>query len=221
MPIVRLDAWQVKPGRLSEVIDLFTDARAEIMRMGAQGALLIQSGAGTQTPGVYGVSEWADFATYGRSYIDAGRSSSEWQAIIKRAASADSPAIHQGSGLALELARYGTEQPTPPGSVLMVRGWRVKPGRTQDFLRFTESVGPHHTRAGGFMQVYANVAGAVGEIDTWTVASYPTMAAAGAFLDGLYASLSGGGTMQQVVDQALGENFAAESVLVRADIVLA
>lgn len=222
MTVSRVDVWQAKPGQAQDLIDLFRDARIVLEQMGCANANLVMAGAGSRASGLYySVAEWENTAAYGRKYTDAGSRNSEWQAIVGRALAADAPGTHAGSLLINEVASHGTVAKVEPGNTTIVRGWKVKPGRFQDFVSLVASAGPHHSKAGGWSRLHATMAGDVDEINAWTTAHYPSAEAAGAFMDQINAALLSGSDMRELVSRSLAEDAPADQVVVRLDTVVA
>jgi hypothetical protein len=81
MTVLRADVWHVKPGRLDSVIAITKAGQDFIKRFGGQNHHLAQMSVGSQDTSRYlSIIEWDGYEAYGKQFVDASASDSEWQA---------------------------------------------------------------------------------------------------------------------------------------------
>jgi hypothetical protein len=218
MTVLRVDAWQLKPLREQEMINLVTDLRAQIAHFGGRNVHLIALGHGADQAREYVTTvEWESAAAYGREFVDRADQDTEWMALVERALSDDAPASYLGSQLTTELALNGPRQELAAGMVAITRGWQVTPGQLPAFLQLARDVSPAVERLGGSTIIYQNTAGGMNPVQVYSVGLFPTMEACGTYLDAIGTDQH----LQQLWVQAMGPAAPASLVFTRIDFVVA
>jgi hypothetical protein len=136
----RVDAFDVKPGRYQDALELISDTRPHIERLGGKNIRIarIVTG-GPATGGLYGVIEFSSFNSYG-NYRRRAAEDADLGSVAEKWAGPDSPVARLESSLQTLIGETGTWPAT--GTALITRAWDVQPGKLDDFLSLVEDVGP-------------------------------------------------------------------------------
>ena len=141
MAVVSVISGSAKPGKQGEVVDIVREMRAnnERLSVGLRGVRLYQSFIGGALTGrLYATTTYDDFESWGKS-IERSNEDEQAQALVQRAAGADSP-VQDVTRLMLQDRDRDQSREYQIGPVLQMTDVQIKPGRASDVAGLRDQV---------------------------------------------------------------------------------
>ncbi|HLT18336.1 MAG TPA: hypothetical protein VKZ96_02685 [Thermomicrobiales bacterium] len=186
--IRRADFWEVKPGKLQALIEMFYEFKAARMNYsdGPFRLLLISDGwagpANLTADHCYSIADFPDGAAFG-DYLKAFTADAEFQRLWAHLHSEETPAVHRGAGLLFKFHEEGERPESLLGGVTPVRAWKIAPGMETVTQAAGQLVQRHACRYGGYLQVLGPMFAPTSGPNVVTAISFPDWSAFGPFLD--------------------------------------
>jgi hypothetical protein len=154
----RGDFWEVKPGKLEELKEIFCEIRTALAHHSDGPVRLLQithgqGGPANLTAGhCYASADFESGAAYG-AYLNSVRSDDSVMKLWAHLHSERTPAIHRGTGLLQRFHADGQPPEQAIGSVSLVRAWKIAPGMEPVTQAAGQLIQQHASRYGGYLQV--------------------------------------------------------------------
>ncbi|MEZ4521363.1 MAG: hypothetical protein R3A46_06950 [Thermomicrobiales bacterium] len=133
MTILRIDAWQVRPGSQAEVVEFATRMKAQIERCGGKSPRLMRVIVGGPSTGLtYGEFQAATLEEHGR--IIGKLTDDDVMQQLSRFYRSDGPVIAHEAAQAEVIAELGKRTASIPGCVEIIQNFKIANDRIGDYL---------------------------------------------------------------------------------------